>query len=166
MYRVGIGQDSHKIKLKRKKSKIKKNLILGGVEISPKYYLEADSDGDVVIHALCNALNTAIGYGSFDLYAGSMLKQGISDSRKYLKVALEMVRKKGYEINNVAFMVEAQKPKLENHREEICRSLARLLGLGRERIGMAFTTGEDLTSFGEGKGMQAFCVVSLIKWKR
>lgn len=164
MYRIGIGQDSHKLKSKNKK--IKKSLILGGVEIGQGYYLEADSDGDVIIHALCNALDTAIGYGSFDLYAGSMSKQGISDSKEYLKVALEMVRKKGYKINNISFMIETKRPKLEDHREEICQSLARLLGLGRERIGMAFTTGEDLTSFGEGKGMQAFCVVSLIKWEK
>jgi len=60
-------------------------------------------------------------------------------------------------------MVEAQKPKLENCREKICRSLAKLLGINEERIGMAFTSGENLTSFGKGKGIQVFCIVSLIK---
>jgi len=161
MCRVGIGQDSHKLKGKNKK--MKKSLILGGVEIGQGYYLKADSDGDVVIHALCNALNTAIGYGSFDLYARPMFNQGIYDSKEYLRVALGMVKQKGYKINNVSFMVEAQKPKLENCREKICRSLAKLLGINEERIGMAFTSGENLTSFGKGKGIQVFCIVSLIK---
>lgn len=161
MYRVGIGQDSHRLKSKNKK--IKKSLILGGVEIDQEYYLEADSDGDVVIHALCNALNTAIGYGSFDLYARPMFNQGIYDSKEYLKVALGMIGKKGYKINNVSFMVEAQKPRLETYREKICQSLAKLLGIDKRRIGIAFTSGENLTSFGKGKGIQAFCIASLIK---
>jgi len=163
MYRVGIGQDSHRLKLKGRNKKMKKSLILGGVEIGQEYYLEADSDGDVMIHALCNALNTAIGYGSFDLYARPMFARGIYDSKKYLKVALEMIRKKNYKINNVSFMVEAQKPKLENYREKICWSLAKLLGIKKERIGIAFTSGENLTSFGKGRGIQVFCIVSLIK---
>lgn len=166
MYRIGIGQDSHKLKPKSNKSKIKKNLILGGVEVSPKYYLEADSDGDVIIHALCNALNTAIGFGSFDLYAGPMFNQGVIDSKEYLRVALGMVKQKGYKINNISFMVEAQKPKLENYREKICRSLTKLLSIDKRRIGIAFTSGENLTSFGKGRGIQVFCLVSLIKWKK
>ncbi|MBU1323204.1 2-C-methyl-D-erythritol 2,4-cyclodiphosphate synthase, partial [Patescibacteria group bacterium] len=58
MFRVGLGQDSHRLKTKNEKRKTK-NLILGGVEISEKYCLEADSDGDVIIHSLCNALSTA-----------------------------------------------------------------------------------------------------------
>lgn len=163
MYRVGIGQDSHKLKLKGKNKKIKKTLILGGVEIGQGYYLEADSDGDVVIHALCNALNTAIGYGSFDLYARPMFNQGVIDSKEYLRVALGMVKQKGYKINNISFMIEAQKPTLENYREKICRSLAKLLSIEKEKVGIAFTSGENLTSFGKGRGIQVFCVVSLIK---
>ena len=56
MFRVGIGQDSHKLKAGG-------GLILGGVEVSQEFHLEADSEGDVIIHSLCNALSTAIGMG-------------------------------------------------------------------------------------------------------
>lgn len=162
MLRTGIGQDSHKIKLNLSRP-TKKPLVLGGVLVDKELGVEANSDGDVLIHALCNALNTAIGYGSLDLYAGPMYKKGIIDSKEYLKVALKMVKEKGYRINNVAFTVEAKKPRLEAHREKICDSLAKLLGVEKEKIGMAFTSGEKLTSFGKGEGIQAFCLVSLVK---
>jgi len=83
MHRVGIGQDSHKL------VKAKGKLVLGGVVISEDYYLKADSDGDVIIHALCNALSTAIGGGSLDTWAGEMFRSGVRDSREFLKVILK-----------------------------------------------------------------------------
>lgn len=138
-------------------------MILGGYRVPRESGFLADSDGDVIIHALCNALNTAVGSGSLDLYAGKMAKRGITDSREYLKVALKMVKEKGYSVNNVSFMVEAKKPRLEARREKICASLAKLLGVNKEKIGMAFTSGEGLTSFGKGEGIQTFCLVSLVK---
>lgn len=156
MFRVGLGQDSHRLKAGR-------SLILGGVKVSNKYYLEADSDGDVIIHSLCNALSTAIGGGSLDTWAGEMFKSGITDSREFLKVIIDRVKKKGLKINNVGIMVEAGKPKLEGFREKMQISLAKLLEIERDKVGIAFTSGEGLTSFGKGEGIQAFSIVSLIK---
>lgn len=155
MFRVGVGQDSHKLKEGGR-------LILGGVEISEKYCLEADSDGDVIIHSLCNALSTAIGGGSLDTWAGKMYKSGITDSREFLKVIVNRVKEKGLKINNAGIMVEAGKPKLESFREKMQISLAKLLEIEMDAVGIAFTTGEDLTTFGKGEGIQAFSVVSLI----
>lgn len=157
MIKVGLGQDSHRFETK------KKPLILGGYRIPNENGLLANSDGDVIIHALCNALNTAIGYGSIDLYAGLMNKKGIIDSKEYLRVALEMVKKKGYQVNNLSFMIEAKRPRLERNRKKICASLAKLLRIEEGEIGMAFTSGEELTDFGKGKGIQVFCLVSLVK---
>jgi len=161
MFRVGLGQDSHKIKCKVQSAKCKISR-LGGIELK-NWEIIANSDGDVIIHALCNALNTAIGYGSLDLYAGPMFKKGITDSREYLKVALKMAKERGYKVNNLALMIEAQKPRLEKHREKICQSLAKILEMNQSQIGMAFTSGEGLTAFGKGKGIQVFCLVSLLK---
>lgn len=155
MFRVGLGQDSHRLKRGGK-------LILGGVKISEKYYLEADSDGDVIIHSLCNALSTAIGGGSLDTWAGEMFKSGITDSREFLKVIVNRVKEKGLKINNAGIMVEAGKPRLEEFREKMQISLAGLLEIERDKVGIAFTTGEDLTAFGKGEGIQAFSIVSLI----
>jgi len=161
-YRIGLGLDSHRIKEKREEKR-EKNLILGGVEVSKDYYALADSEGDVVIHSLCNALSTAIGGGSLDTWAGPMFRQGITDSKEFLKIVLEKVKRKGFKIKNVAIMVEAQRPKMEQYREKMQQSLAKLLEIKKENIGIAFTTGQDLTEFGKGKGIQVFATVLLNK---
>ena len=155
--RTGIGLDSHRLK-----EGTKKKLILGGVEISKDYCLMADSDGDVIIHSLCNALSTAIGGGSLDTWAGEMFRKGITDSQEFLKVIVDRVKKKGLKINNAAIMVEAGKPRLEGFRKQMQLSLAKLLDVEADKVGIAFTTGEDLTAFGKGEGIQAFTIVSLI----
>lgn len=155
--RIGIGLDSHRLN-----EGTKKKLILGGVEISKDYYLIADSDGDVIIHSLCNALSTAIGGGSLDTWAGEMFKKGVTDSREFLRVIVDQVKKKGLKINNAAIMVEAGKPKLEGFRKQMQLSLAKLLDIEADKVGIAFTTGEDLTAFGRGEGIQAFTIASLI----
>lgn len=155
--RIGIGLDSHRLN-----EGTKKKLILGGVEISKEYCLIADSDGDVIIHSLCNALSTAIGGGSLGTWAGEMFKKGVTDSREFLKVIIDRVKKKGLKINNAAIMVEAGKPKLEGFRKQMQLSLAKLLEIEADKVGIAFTTGEGLTAFGRGEGIQALTIVSLI----
>lgn len=162
MFKIGLGQDSHRL-ISNYQFPITKKLILGGVKISEKYYLEANSDGDVIIHSLCNALSTAIGGGSLDTWAGEMFKKGIKDSKEFLKVILIKVKAKGFRINNAAIMVEAGKPHLEEWREKMQESLAKLLETKTENIGIAFTTGEDLTSFGKGEGIQAISTVLIEK---
>ncbi len=156
MFRVGIGQDSHKLKAGG-------GLILGGVEVSQEFHLEADSEGDVIIHSLCNALSTAIGGGSLDTWAGEMFKDGITDSREFLKVIIKRVKAEGYRVVNVSVAVEAGKPKLESFREKIQKSLAELLNIQADQIGIAFTSGEGLTVFGRGEGIQVYSVVLIEK---
>lgn len=162
IFRVGIGQDSHRIKAYDLKNKNQKPLILAGVLIDKTIKVEADSDGDMIIHSLCNALNTAVGLGSFDAYSGPLCKQGITDSREYLKLALKKIQKKSFKINNIAIMVEAGQPRLEKHRKKITHSLAKLLNLKKENIGLAFTSGDKLTNFGKGEGIQVWSTVTLI----
>lgn len=163
MFRIGIGQDSHKINSHNLKANNNKPLMLGGVLINESIKVEADSDGDIIIHSLCNALNTAIGYGSLDLYAGPLYRKGVTDSREYLKVALTKIYEKGFKINNVSFMIEAGRPRLEKHRQKITKSLAAILKINEENIGIAFTSGDKLTNFAKGKGIQSFCIASLVR---
>ena len=156
MFKVGLGQDSHRL--------IKdKSLVLGGVKIEFELGMEADSDGDVIIHSLCNALSTAIGGGSLDTWAGEMFKSGITDSKKFLQVIVDLVRERGFKINNVSIMVEAKQPRLEVERERMQRSMAKLLGVEADQVGIAFTSGEGLTEFGKGKGIQAISMVLIEK---
>ncbi|MBI2207955.1 2-C-methyl-D-erythritol 4-phosphate cytidylyltransferase [Candidatus Woesearchaeota archaeon] len=153
--RIGIGLDSHKFADK------KKPLIIGGVKISDKNGFDANSDGDVVLHALFNALSTAIGMKSLGFYADKMLKEGVTDSKKYLEFILGKVKEKNLKIQNVAIMLEGKKPKIDEHIDKIKNSLSKLLKLKEENIGIAATSGEELTEFGKGKGMYCVVVVTL-----
>jgi 2-C-methyl-D-erythritol 2,4-cyclodiphosphate synthase len=134
------------------------------VKFSGEVGLKANSDGDVVIHALCNALGSAIGKGSLSVYADEMFKNGITDSKEYLKVILSQVKEAGYEVNNISISIEAQKPKIESNSDKMKTKLAKLVGIKKDSIGITATTGEGLTTFGRGEGIQVFVVVSLIKF--
>ena len=153
--RIGIGMDSHKF------SKGKKPLMLGGIKISDKDGFDANSDGDVVLHALFNALSTAIGMKSLGFYADKMLKEGITDSKQYLKFITGKTNEKNLKIQNVAIMLEGKRPKIDGQIDRIKSSLSKLLGIKSDYIGIAATSGEGLTEFGEGKGMQCIVVISL-----
>ena len=155
--KIGIGQDSHKFS-----SSKNKKLVLGGFEIKNEIGFEANSDGDVILHALFNALSTAIGDKSLGFYADKMFKEGIKDSKKYLEFVLNKVKERNYKISNVAIMLEGKKPRIDGHIDNIKVSLSKLLKIKEENIGIAATSGEGLTEFGKGNGMQCFAVVTII----
>ncbi|MBI2557784.1 2-C-methyl-D-erythritol 4-phosphate cytidylyltransferase [Candidatus Woesearchaeota archaeon] len=154
-FRIGFGQDSHRFS-----SNKNKKLVLGGHKLN-EIGLEADSDGDVILHALFNAISSAIGERSLGFYADAMYKKGITDSKEYLNIILNKLKEKNTEINNVSVMIEAAKPRLEKHTDNIKSSLSKILKINIQRIGIAYTSGEKLTSFGQGNGMQCFVVVTI-----
>ncbi|MBI1936027.1 2-C-methyl-D-erythritol 2,4-cyclodiphosphate synthase [Candidatus Woesearchaeota archaeon] len=155
-FRVGLGQDSHKFSRDKKKK-----LILGGYAIPNEAGLEANSDGDLILHALFNAISSAIGEQSLGFYSDPMCKKGITDSKEYLKVILAKMYEKNLKINNVSISIEAKKPRLEQHNDKIKDSLSRILKISKENIGITYSSGEGLTSFGKGEGMQCFAIVSM-----
>lgn len=155
--KIGIGQDSHRII--KTKGQIA-GLKLAGIEINPKWHFSADSDGDVIIHSLCNALSSAIGQGSLDTWAGKINHQGITDSSQFLSVIAEKVIK-SFRIVNISISVEGKEPKIEKYTDQMKANLARLLKIKPDQIGITATTGQDLTSFGNGKGIQVISMVLL-----
>ena len=152
--RIGMGQDSHKFTGK-------KPLIIGSIKMSENNGFEANSDGDVLLHALFNALSTAIGMKSLGFYADDMCKKGITDSKKYIEFIFNKIKERGYKIGNIAIMLEGKKPQLDEHVDEIKNKLSKILKMKKENIGIAATSGEELTEFGKGNGMQCFAIVSL-----
>lgn len=160
MSRVGIGQDSHPFEKVENKP-----LILGGVKISDDGGLHGNSDGDVIVHSLCNALSSAVGGDSIGTWADDMcLKQGITDSTKYLEYIYEKVKKKNYILENISISVEAKKPYLNiNITTKMKEKLAMLLNIKSDQIGITFTSGEELTVFGKGEAIQVFSIVNLFK---
>lgn len=155
--RVGIGLDSHRFTDKPKQ------LVLGSVVIPDENGLEANSDGDVILHSLFNALSSAVGGKSLGFYADPLCKKGIKNSAVYLKIALEMVKEKGFKINNIGIMIEGKRPRLEKYEELIKEKVGGLCGIGSSKIGLSATSGEELTAFGKGEGIQVFSIVSLRK---
>lgn len=155
MGRVGIGQDSHKFDAK-------KPLVLGGVLVAKSGGFLGNSDSDVILHSLCNALSSAIGGNSISTWSDEMCKRGIVDSKKYVEAIFKMVKAKKYKVSNVTVAVEGKKPYIELKiatKIKIC--IADLLEVDVDQVGITFTSGEGLTPFGKGLGMQSICVVLL-----
>ncbi len=158
MIRVGIGQDSHPL------SFIEKELILGGIKIDSDLGINGNSDGDAVLHALCNALGSSIGEGSLSVYSDKMcLEQGIIDSREYVKYIFNKVKEKNFKVQNISIAMEAKRPKLEKHFPKMKETIAGLLEIDSDDVGITVTSGEELTSFGRGEGIQVFANVCIVK---
>ncbi len=156
-FRVGFGQDSHRFSNKKKK------LVLGGYLLPNETGLEGNSDADVLLHALFNALSSGIGERSLGYYSDSMCKKGIMNSKEYLKLILNKMKEKNFRINNICVSIEAAKPRFEVHTNKIKDSLSKILNIEKNDIGVTYTSGDGLTKFGQGKGIQCFVVVSLVK---
>lgn len=155
---VGIGQDSHEFE------KSKKGLILAGIKFSDYPKLKANSDGDVIFHALYNAISQALGEGSLGRFATPLLKEkGITESGKYLQNVFQKAKKRAYHLHHLGLMIEAKIPKIDPITSQLKKSLSQLTGLPPRCIGITATSGEGLTSFGQGKGIQCFAIVSLKK---
>ena len=156
MGRVGIGQDSHRFSVS------KKPLVMGGVVVSNSGGLEGKSDADVILHSLCNALSSAIGGDSLSTWSDAMCEAGTGDSKKYVEQVMKRVKAKNYEVENVSISVEAKKPfitlDVSNNMKQVISDLS---GTDKEQVGITFTSGEGLTPFGKGLGIQAICIVLL-----
>ena len=117
-----------------------------------------------MIHALCTGLLQAIGEKSLGAFADDWCKkQKIKDSKKYLSKILKKVNRKGFEINNIGVMLEGKRPNIDQISSKMKTKLVELCKVQETRIGITAHTGEKLTSFGKGKGLQCFCIVSLKK---
>ncbi|MFH1827196.1 MAG: 2-C-methyl-D-erythritol 2,4-cyclodiphosphate synthase [bacterium] len=157
--RIGIGEDSHKF------STVLKPLVLGGVTISKEGGFKTNSDGDVILHSLCNALSSAIGGDSLGTWSDEMcLKNKITDSKEYVRVVFKKVKDNKYKIGNVSISIEAKKPYLSIEQlNKIKMSLSQILKIRFKQIGLTITSGEGLTKFGKGVGIRVSCAVLLIK---
>lgn len=158
-FRIGLGQDSHMFEDDRSQ----KGLTLAGIHFPDQPKLKANSDGDVILHAIFNALSQAIGDMSLGFYADEACEKGIKDSNKYLDIILKKVHQQKFKINSLGLMLECKTPKIDPLVPKLKKSLSSILGLLPARIGITATSGEHLTLFGAGLGIQCFAIVSLIR---
>lgn len=155
--RVGIGIDSHRFD-----SLHQKPCMICGVTVDYKYGFLANSDGDVALHALCNALLSALGKDSFSFLADEMCEAGITDSAEYLHKVLNYVADAGKIVSSVTCSFEGKYPKIEKYFPQFRQSLSTLLSLAPDSIGLNATTGEELDGFGKGEGMKCTVLVRLV----
>jgi 2-C-methyl-D-erythritol 2,4-cyclodiphosphate synthase len=155
-----IGQDSHRFELESSP----KPLLLGGVVVPGAPGLTGNSDADVILHAVTNAISGVSGVNVLGRVTDDLcVNQGITDSRVYLEKALETLAADGWKLVHLSISVEAKRPHLAAHIPEIKRSIASMLSLPEKSIGLTATSGEGLTEFGRGEGIQAFAVVSAVR---
>ena len=153
--RTGLGQDSHRF-LPLGSSK---PLVIGGIIFEDQPGFNAHSDGDVVFHAFCNAVTSLTGVLIMGGIADDLcLKDGITDSEVYVKEALKTLGKQ--RITHVAISLEAMKPKFKDRIEEMRENVARVLEIPVGAVGITATSGEGLTDFGCGDGVQCLCTVT------
>lgn len=151
-----IGQDSHQIE------KIKtKPLKLGGIEFKADYSLKANSDGDVVLHAITNAISGATTYNVLGKVADQMCKKGITDSKEYLKEAMKKME--DIKIEHISISIEALRPKFSDKIEEMRSNIANILSISNNKIGITATSGEGLTEYGKGNGIFVTVILSCSK---
>ena len=141
-----------------------RSLLLGGVKIPSEKGLLGHSDGDVLLHALCDAMLGAVGAGDIGSYfPDSDPKWKGASSQIFLEKANELASRKSLRVENVDAVILTEEPKLGPHRLAIQRSIAQMLHVKDDRINVKAKTMEKLGPIGEGEAMAAYVVVLLEK---
>lgn len=155
--RVGHGFDVHKFSTEAQPDK---PLVLAGVRFDEPLSLLAHSDGDVVLHALCDGLLGASALGDIgDHFPDTDPSLAGIDSKKILADVLELLASRGFGIVNLDITVVAQVPRLSPYRAAMVESLCNLTSLERDRVNLKATTTERLGYIGREEGIACHCVV-------
>ena len=156
-YKVGIGYDIHRLMEGRP-------LFLGAVKIPYIKGLLGHSDGDALIHALCDALLGALALGDIGEHFPDTdpAYQGIASSH-LLKSVKELLDKSGYKINNLDIIIIAQEPKLTPFKHQMKEKICALLDIGQDILNIKAKTNEGLDAVGHAEAIACFVTVSLMK---
>ncbi|MCS5592126.1 MAG: 2-C-methyl-D-erythritol 2,4-cyclodiphosphate synthase [Gammaproteobacteria bacterium] len=154
--KTGIGQDSHAFE-----SNSDKPLILAGVKFANAKSLRGNSDADVVLHSLTNAISSVTGKNILGEIADDLCQQGIEDSAEYLKCAL--IDLDEWQIEHIAISLECLEPKISPQIKKMKESIAEQCNITTSDVGITATTGEGLTAFGRGEGIQALTIITVSK---
>lgn len=157
MIRVGLGYDKHVLTEGRK-------LILGGVILPFEKGEAGHSDGDVLLHAITDAILGAAGLGDIGSYfPPSDPKWKDADSALLLTTCWNDVQKAGWKLGNLDCVIALEKPKFLPFREQVQKSIAKILGTSSEQVFVKAKTGEKLGDIGEGRAVEVWSVCLLEK---
>ena len=154
-FRIGQGYDVHAFGEGD-------HVVLGGVRIAHERGVLAHSDGDVVIHALCDALLGALALGDIGVhFPPSDARWKGADSTELLSQVMAMVRARGHELGNADMTVICEAPKINPHVPAMRARLAEVMGVDVDRLSVKATTTEKLGFTGRGEGIAAQATVLL-----
>ncbi|MEC8190499.1 MAG: 2-C-methyl-D-erythritol 2,4-cyclodiphosphate synthase [Verrucomicrobiota bacterium] len=155
--KTGLGIDIHRFV----EGASDKALVLGGLEFEDAPALDGNSDADVILHALTDAISAVTGRTVIGAQADSMCADGVTDSREYLKVALSDLG--SWKLSHVSIALECQRPKIDPKVAALRNSIALLLGVDFCDISITATSGEGLSDVGRGLGIHASVIVTAIQ---
>jgi 2-C-methyl-D-erythritol 2,4-cyclodiphosphate synthase len=151
-FRSGIGYDLHRLTAGRR-------LLLGGVEIPFDKGFEAHSDGDILLHAITDALLGAAGLGDIgELFPPSDPQWKDADSTVFLAQARELIESYGFQVANIDAVVIIERPKILPYREKIRKRIAEVLGISADHVGVKAKTAEGVGPIGQGEAAEAHAV--------
>lgn len=155
-YRIGIGYDIHRLVEGRK-------LFLGGIEIPYIKGLLGYSDGDVLLHAICDALLGAAGEGDIgELFPNTDRKNRNISSAELLNTVSELIEKKDFALNYVDTVIIAEEPKLSPFKKQMQEEIAQILKIKVDNVNIKAKTNEGLGEIGRKEAIAAYAVVMLI----
>ncbi len=153
--RVGMGYDVHAFGPGD-------HVVLGGVRIAHDQGVRAHSDGDVLLHALCDALLGAMGLGDIGQhFPDTDPRWKGADSRVFLRHCAELLRKHAWRVVNADLTVIAETPRLGSHRPQMVENIAADLGMRAERVNVKATTHEGIGALGRREGLACQAIVLL-----
>ena len=156
-FRIGQGYDVHRLAEGE-------TLWLGGILIPYSKGTVAHSDGDVLIHAICDAMLGALKLGDIGThFPDTSSKFKNIDSKILLKRSYELVKEKGFEIVNIDSTISAQKPRLKPFIAEMEKTMANVLNVAIGQVSVKATTTEKLGFVGREEGVSAYAVVLISK---
>lgn len=161
-FRVGLGYDSHRLILKEENDF--QPFVLAGIEIPHYKKCIAHSDGDVLLHSLCDALLGAAALRDIGTHFPDTDPQYKNiDSQHLTRKVVEMVTGKGWTVNNIDITIIAEKPKMAPYILPMTQNLAQLLNITPDRISIKAKTNEKLDAVGQEEAVVVHCIASIIK---
>lgn len=155
MIKVGLGYDLHRLVPGRK-------LILGGVTFDFERGEDGHSDGDVLLHAITDAILGAAGLGDIGSYfPPEDMKWKDADSADLLRTVMSDINAAHWKIENIDCVIKLERPKFLPKRQEVIDSVARILGIENSRVFIKAKTGEKLPPVGTSEAVEAECVCLL-----
>lgn len=155
--RIGSSIDIHRLVENKK-------LILGGVEVPSSKGCLAHSDGDVLIHAIVDALIGALGLGDIgEHFSDKDPKYQNISSTYFLKEVKKMLEKEGYEILNIDSLIILETPKLKEYKNKMKENIAKILEIDSSKINVKAGTNEGIGEIGRGEAIEAYATVLIRK---